>query len=215
MKEKLVVQQKNKQLQKLQNRLERVLSAEDDQLRHKYGFEYDETQGKWLQSLLDRKRDDPKHKQALKNAPAKTNQRGKKHQESASVEEVSPNRKMAIEFLNDVQERAKLCESSQSKRPGLERESKNLKPKNEAYPGLFQPPRPLPTKPDSELHHAPSGFLGSSAFGQFKSLNTDRYVLPVEHILVHKEIKKIYAFCWSGNITNLRQLFQLLQNVDQ
>lgn len=102
MKEKLIVQQRNKQLQKLQTRLERVLRAEDEQLRNRYGFNYDETQGKWLQGLLDRKKDDQKHKQAVKNTPGKTNQRGKKNQESRSIEDVSPTRKMAIEFLNDI-----------------------------------------------------------------------------------------------------------------
>jgi hypothetical protein len=50
-----------------------VLRAEDEQLRHRYGFDYDETKGKWLQGLLDRKKDDQKHKQAVKQTPGKPN----------------------------------------------------------------------------------------------------------------------------------------------
>ena len=34
------------------------------------------------------------------------------------------------------------------------------------------------------------------------------------HVLVHKEIKKIYTFCQSGKVATLRHLFQILRDAD-
>ena len=58
LKEKLANQQKNKQIQKLQSRLQKVTRAEMEQLRREYGFEYQQDQGRLLQQLLERKTDD-------------------------------------------------------------------------------------------------------------------------------------------------------------
>jgi hypothetical protein len=35
-------------------------------------------------------------------------------------------------------------------------------------------------------------------------------VLPAEHIVAHKELKKVYAFCQSGSVATLRHLFGML-----
>ena len=52
------------------------------------------------------------------------------------------------------------------------------------------------SKPESEPEPLnPLSFASSAHESHIKSFEGERYVLPVEHILVHKEIKKIFAFC--------------------
>lgn len=63
LKEKLMSKQKNRQLEKLEQRLQKVLLAEAENLRVEYGFEYDpEGAGKALQETLDRKQTQTKAK---------------------------------------------------------------------------------------------------------------------------------------------------------
>lgn len=45
-------------------------------------------------------------------------------------------------------------------------------------------------------------------------LDNQRLVLPVEHVLVHKEYKKLYLFCQAGSISTLRELFAMLKQID-
>jgi hypothetical protein len=52
----------------------------------------------------------------------------------------------------------------------------------------------------------------TKSLNHFKSLSHERYVAPVEHIIAHREIKKIYAFCQSGSVSTLRHLFCILTN---
>jgi hypothetical protein len=60
----------------------------------------------------------------------------------------------------------------------------------------------------------PPSFFAGFAHGNHKAVANARHVLPVEHLLVHKEVKKIYTFCQSGRTMSLRNLFQILQNLD-
>ena len=43
---------------------------------------------------------------------------------------------------------------------------------------------------------------------------SDGHVLPVEHLLVHRELKKIHTFCQSGKVSALQNLFKILTDVD-
>jgi hypothetical protein len=46
--------------------------------------------------------------------------------------------------------------------------------------------------------------------GQFRI--SDGLLLPAEKILVHRELKRVYAFCQTGNMTSLRFLFEMLEH---
>ena len=63
----------------------------------------------------------------------------------------------------------------------------------------------------SQLNAQPEMSLTKSA-QHFKSFSHERYVAPVEQVIVHREIKKIYAFCQSGSVCTLRHLFCILTN---
>lgn len=58
----------------------------------------------------------------------------------------------------------------------------------------------------------PPSFL--AAYGHNKGAASESHVLPVEHLLVHRELKKIHTFCQSGKVSALRNLFQILKHVD-
>lgn len=61
----MLSKQKNRQQEKLEQRLQKVLLAEAENLRVEYGFEYDaEGAGKELQEILDRKQTQTKPKDA-------------------------------------------------------------------------------------------------------------------------------------------------------
>ena len=47
------------------------------------------------------------------------------------------------------------------------------------------------------------------------AVSNDKHVLPLEHVLVHKEFKKIYMFCQAGTVETLGHLFAILKHVDQ
>lgn len=78
-------------------------------------------------------------------------------------------------------------------------------------------PQPILAASKAESEPAPLNplsFASSAPASHTKSLEGERHVLPVEHILVHKEIKKIFAFCQSGSVSTLKNLFLILKHVD-
>lgn len=83
----------------------------------------------------------------------------------------------------------------------------------ERQPVLFDGKPPPSRRLDSEAQLLlPPSFLAS--YGAHKGSGSEGHVLPVEHLLVHRELKKIHTFCQSGKASALRNLFQMLKQVD-
>ena len=60
----------------------------------------------------------------------------------------------------------------------------------------------------------PPSFLSSYVNSKSAAAVSDGHVLPVEHLLVHRELKKIHTFCQSGKVSALQNLFKILTDVD-
>ena len=88
-------------------------------------------------------------------------------------------------------------------------------------------------EPAKKLSASGSGQYGfptqASPFGQFggklpppswppESYRQDGslgdFVLPAEHIMLHRELKKVYTFCQTGSTTALEAQLSILQNLD-
>lgn len=63
------------------------------------------------------------------------------------------------------------------------------------------------------LAEATTGLLFGSRSA--KELEAEGLVLPAEHIVVHKEIKKVYAFCQSGKVATLKHLVDMLLGLEE
>lgn len=106
----------------------------------------------------------------------------------------SPMREMARKSLMHILERSRafaIIEGS--------KKSPIASTKPQGEPGLLSP--------SSAIVNAPARHTRAS--------ENEKSVLPVEHILVHKEVKKIFAFCQSGRAATLRNLFLLLESLDR
>ena len=107
--------------------------------------------------------------------------------------------------MKNIYERAKAFSANEDNKQRVGAASKELSKANQLQPSRLT----------AELGSLPaSSFLASASISHARSLHSEKHVVPVEHILVHKEIKKIFTFCQSGRVTTLRYLFQLLQNAD-
>ena len=211
-----LTQQKSKnRLQKLQTRLQKVLEAEAEQLRREYGFEYDPEEGRWLQELLDRKEEAGRSSQPAEPGVASQSQgpprkgqgpanaRGGRGAGAAEGRD-SNGRELALRAETE----AKVGELLRQAAAFAEGEGRHEGPPSaRASPATGQQSAPPGTS-------AAGPGAGPTGPASAKEPEAGGLVLPAEHIVVHKEIKKVYAFCQSGRAAALRHLFGLLLSLE-
>lgn len=200
-------------MQKLKTRRDKVLEAEAEQIRRDNGFEQDPALGQWLNSVMALKAD-PKpgsNSEKVEGAPETASSSrseartggARGHQQpgaggaGARGSKGDPKQGLKTETeaqLKSILEQAKAFAESK----GLGESSSSRVP--DAQPVDHLQGRRWPLQAEEPLYA--------------RRVAESSLVLPVEHIVVHRELKRIYTFCQSGRVATLRHLFGMLQDLE-